>query len=389
MELKYSIDENRSFPLTIISGVPADSMVLSFDENLDEIADFLEVLNRRTELLDEKYIKMKKCLSLSSPDLFYALPQTSVRKTLQKVEKVLRIALEDKENREYLVTYLTIKRFLRGLSAPLVDQKTLTSVVNNTEHENVASRIKAFAPTDKGFAPKTSYSMTGTVTGRLSVSGGPQILTLNSTARKIFKSRYNNGSILQIDLVAAEPNIALKLSGRNHKVKGGDVYSFLSQEVFNSNVSRDICKLITLSVLYGQSSKNLEKRLPKDMSAARVIRSTRDFFDVDNLERMLRKKVLSSNLRNIFGRPINLRLEETRLCLNYYLQSSAAELSILLFSEWLKDHQENVVPLYVIHDALIVDCSQSVTKSLLSKEVISLRLGDWSFEAKISKLSDT
>lgn len=389
MELLYKLDDQKCFPLDVIDAPGVDRVILSLDEDIDELIEFLEILNRPVELVSDKYKRMKNCLNLPTKDLFYAIPASTIKSRLNMTLEETRSALETPENKEYLVTYLTIKRFLRGLSRAHVSKEVLSKIISETENENVANRLRSFLPKNKDKdLPSPKYCMSKTATGRLTITQGPQVLTLNASARKIFKSRFVDGKVLQIDLVAAEPNIALRATGNLEDIHRGDVYQHISKKVFDSKITREVCKLVTLSVLYGQSSKNLEKRLPKSLDSRTVIRKTRDFFNVKQIENDLYQKLKNKNLRNILGRPLNLKLEDTRLCLNYYLQSSTAEISILLFSEWLSKQEKSVVPLFVIHDALIVDCKKDLAVRLLEDEFLDLNLGDWSLKAKVTQVSD-
>ena len=94
----------------------------------------------------------------------------------------------------------------------------------------------------------------------------------------------------------------------------------------------------------------------------------------------------NNNLRNVLGRPINLPASDERLLVSYFLQSSAAEISILAFSQWCRDHQETAKPLYVIHDAVIVDCDESLSNHLLAQKTLPLSVGDWKFESKVTEI---
>ena len=149
-------------------------------------------------------------------------------------------------------------------------------------------------------------------------------------------------------------------------------------------MTRDQAKLITLCALYGQSPENLKKSLPDSISPRVIIKETNAFFDVYNLERILKNSQRNNNLRNALGRPIILPDRDQRLLISYFLQSSAAEISILAFSEWYKQNKNEAVPLYVIHDALIVDCNKELSDQLMKDKTLILNVGDWKFEAKVT-----
>ena len=130
--------------------------------------------------------------------------------------------------------------------------------------------------------------------------------------------------------------------------------------------------------------------MPSNLDARSIIRKCREYFDVNNLEKNLLKLHRAGNLRNVLGRPLKLDKTDSRLLISYYLQSSAAELAVVMFSELVNEFRQQrkgVKPLFIIHDALILDCDKFTSNDLLSKEIINLRMGKWTFYAKVSKVS--
>lgn len=367
----------------------SEKIFLSNDLNKDEILDFLKIVNSLTSpksLLGEAYDNMQKSLCFQPDEMFLSIPKTCLDVKLKHLTEDLQSTLNDLENKEYLVTYLTIKRFLSGLSRPLIDKQKLKTIISSEEHDSVKALMLSLSPDSNGLAEKTGYSMTGSSTGRLIVNKGPNILTMKASARSSIKSRYKNGKILQVDISAAEPNIALNVCGKPI-VK--DIYAHISKEVLQSRVTRDNAKLIVLCALYGQSPKKLQKLLPDDINSRQVIQKCRDFFDAPYLERFLELSHRNNNLRNVVGRPINLNQTDKRLLVSYYLQSSAAELAIVLFSDMcdtLKRSGQNLTPLYVIHDAIILDCDEILSSKFLAENIVNLQMGKWKFHAKVTEI---
>lgn len=386
MKFLYTKTSGETFYLSqTTEPTGASEVILSFESQIDELSDFLKIMGHKVEYFPKSYKSVQSCLSLSNDELFHTIPPETLQVSLKNIIETAQSILCDKENTEYLVTYLEIKRFLRSLSPSHVSSTQLAKVVKNEPHEPTKQRMKEFSPV-KGNQPEpTVYGMTETATGRLVVTHGPQILTVKSEMRSAFASRFKGGEVLQIDLVAAEPNIALKVSGKTHE---GDVYSYIADEVLKGQVTRSSAKLITLSALYGQSYKNLSKQLPDGINPANVVRKTRDFFQADQLEMMLSKSLRSRCLKNVLGRPIDLSFDNRRKSVNYFLQSSAAEIACLAFSKWCKDNFDRCVPCYVIHDALIVDCNAALSRELLDSNIIKVSIGDWSFDAKVTLLRD-
>ena len=385
MDLIYKLDSNSEILIDKINDVTSVSEIfLSLNQHVDEISDFLEIIDNRVDLIDKKYLKLSQSLNLSNDEVLSSLPSPELKTSFENISRKIRSNLQSKENEEYLITYLSIKRFLRSLSRAYVDSTKLREVLERTENKITEEKIKSFFKAQKdGRLNKTRYSMVGSSTGRLTVKDGPQILTLKSDARCALKSRYQSGRVMQIDLVAAEPNIALKFC---NKESNKDVYGYLAEHVLEGKVSRKSAKLITLSALYGQSSKNLQSQLPSDINPRTVIKKTRDFFEINRLEKILYSKHRDKNLRNILGRPIKLPYGQERLLISYFLQSSAAEMSIMMFSNLMRDLGSKASALFVIHDALVLDCNEELTKKFKDNDRVVLSLGDWSFDAKVSYL---
>ena len=73
--------------------------------------------------------------------------------------------------------------------------------------------------------------------------------------------------------------------------------------------------------------------------------------------------------------------------ISYFLQSSIAELSLVLFSKFINECK-SAIPYYVIHDALIFDANENVSNILLQQEKIYIEYGGWKFQAKITPVGN-
>ena len=167
-----------------------------------------------------------------------------------------------------------------------------------------------------------------------------------------------------------------------------DVYNDIIDNIIKEKITRKQAKLITICALYGQSSKKLREQLPDNLDADDIIRKTKEYFGYSQLFFKLRSALIENNLRNAFGRPIKLKKGDEHLLVSYFLQSSIAEGSILMFSDFVNKHQHNCKPIFVIHDALVLDCSEDFANLILEKDEIQLQLGDWGFSAHISVLNN-
>ena len=270
---------------------------------------------------------------------------------------------------------------LRKLQRPLVSNDLIKGLVDQVDHEHIARKMTEFAESTQ----KTVYSMSGTSTGRMTVVEGPNILTLPAAVRSAITPRTKNGIILQMDLVAAEPQLALLEA--NQKVPE-DIYAHLASTVLDGRVTRKQAKLITLSALYGQSAGNLSRSLPTNIEPRLVIKKTKDFFCAEDLYVRLVRSLKSGDFRNILGRPLSLEQDRRDLVVSYFLQSSIAELSVLIFDRFTDEH-DSVIPYYVIHDALIFECDKKLADDLTQRKDFNVALGTWKFKAKVTRLKDS
>ena len=277
----------------------------------------------------------------------------------KKFERILRKFLKGVEDikKEEVYEYLTSSffpslRMLNSFEPAKVDPeivRTLLMTVKNT------SAIQSFMPVNRGYAKQVKYSLTGTRTGRMIVSEGPSILTLKKEHRKIITSRFQDGRIIEIDFVSLEPRLALSLVGRNPAV---DVYASIQKDVFEGTVSRQTAKLATLCTIYGGGIKKLKEITSMSGESVRqVMQKLDDYFcKKDIIDAILQEVDEAGCYKNYFGRPIFPNSNEGYLVYNNYIQSSAVDLALQGFrkiTNQLADMKS--IPLFVIHDALVVD----------------------------------
>ena len=296
MDFYLEISEKERVLVGEIPHESVDEITLSMTALESEIDGFMTLLGAEPlSPLPQSYNSICQILGLSGMQAVRAVPKERMRGHLEYCLRRIQKALCVKEDSEYLVTYLLVKRFLQRLSRSSVDLSKLIRMIDSTENSSVINSLKSFLPDDMGRCKKVFYSTTNTATGRLTVTSGPQILIVPGPARGCLESSYEKGRILQIDIISAEPKFALHLKGGNVPV---DVYSYVSKNILKGEVQRKHTKLITLCALYGQSAKNLEKHLPEQVNAREVIRKTRQYFDYDYLISRLRGESRKGNFRN-------------------------------------------------------------------------------------------
>ena len=104
---------------------------------------------------------------------------------------------------------------------------------------------------------------------------------------------------------------------------------------------------------------------------------------IEKLKDRLKDQWNSNAFRNYFSRP--MKTDQSRLLISHYLQSSVAEMSILMFSRFCNEHKAD--PLFVIHDALIIDANESLAKKLMIQKDFCFKFEDSYFPATITEIS--
>ena len=384
MDVNLNLNRLETLRLGVIPHNTVDEVFLEITEP-SEMSEFFKIIDKPDiQLVPQNYQRLCRTLGISGKDVLKIMPQEKVRSQVKATIEGLQNALSDTEDQEYLATYLLVKRFLLGLNRASVD-KSLSTAISDVEHETVKSSLSSLNPVEDGLCRRVDYSMSNTATGRLTVTSGPQILTIPADARKHIKSRYPGGKVLQIDLISAEPKFALHLCGGDVP---SDVYQHIASTILEGKVTRKEAKLITLCALYGQSTKNLAKQLPDSVNAREVMQKTKRYFQTDSLMSRLKSEKRRGRIRNAVGRPITVPEGNPYLLVSYYLQSSVAEASILMFSQFVENTDLTCDPLFVIHDALIIDCDKAASESLLSTSKFNLLLGDWKFDAEVKRVGE-
>jgi hypothetical protein len=197
------------------------------------------------------------------------------------------------------------------------------------EHTSV---LNTFQPNSKGFAKEVIYDRFGTSTGRLTVASGPQILTLKKEFRSIMQSRFDGGKIFYIDFKALEATIILSLL--DLKIDE-DPYEYIMKIL---NISdRATAKKSFMAYFYSD-----EKYLDNTFNKQKIL----DKLNSDKTK---------NSFKNYFGRKITDNEGKT---ISYFVQSSGVDISLLGFTkivEEIKSKNYDIVPLFLIHDAFVVD----------------------------------
>ena len=260
----------------------------------------------------------------------------------------------------YKFCYLPQNGLFKELKPAKIDAERFVDIVSS-EHD---AHLKTFAPTS-GFARPVVYSRFSK-TGRLKVISGPMINNLTKEHRNIIVSRFKNGKVLQLDFSSLEPRIFLAI--KNIEVGNEDVPKDIYQDFTEKNslkhIPRSKLKNAILSRMYGAGNNLIESQLEGLVDyPEQVVSMIDDYLGVDSLkEKVLQEFERNSGSRiyNFYGRPVDCEEASPHSLLNYYIQSTAMDVSLFGFNEIIRRIKlaglsEFIVPIFVLHDALFLD----------------------------------
>lgn len=317
---------------------------------LSAVEEFITLVTNSDIELIPPHVK-NLCTSISSPICNWpVLVSGSMRKeVIEQQQARLTKALADNHN--YFKTWLKVRSFLDSLEAFQLDTPKLRQVVGDKRTNTLIGRAKAVRPV---------YTTAGTATGRLTITAGPNFLVLPKPARKCILRSLSSSTIYSIDFTSLEPRVSLWTS--NKSVNEQDIYKNV---MLMCNVSdREVAKLATLSALYGAGVNRLAGMVKDRTVAKDILARVSDYFSVSELNKRLSAAAIESGVKNNFGRPLFEATKTKRLRVNHFVQSTAAELAILLFANLCQGFPQ-VRPLLVIHDALIVEVPDEIHDSFI------------------------
>lgn len=197
-------------------------------------------------------------------------------------------------------------------------------------------------PTATSFYPDASgdldipvYNRTTSITGRLKIVSGPEILSLEKTLRlDLLKNRC-----FELDFNAIEPRLLYVLATGKPVSSSDDFYMIVKRDLNLNNLTRDQVKHLVLCTLYGS-----------DTEQDNIL----EYFNIEEFREKLideRTKQQDGSITNWFGRRIKPPVKNSNI-INYYVQSTAIDFVLLCFSWLIKNHQETIKPVFILTDAL-------------------------------------
>lgn len=243
--------------------------------------------------------------------------------------------------------------------------------------------LQSFEPDSNWFTDQVVYSKSDTKTGRLKVLKGPNILHLPKEQRNILASRFGlDGKIIQLDFRALEPRVVLfvkslspSLSGNppllGYRAPAEDIYQDVLQTLGVTDIHRDKVKDVILSQLYGAGYDKILSGLENVRDPDGFIGAVNEFFGLDELKERLVQEYEANDRKFIlsfYGRYLDTSEAKPYMLLNYFTQSTAVDVALYGFRNFLRVINGNslIVPLFILHDALVLDVHNSVMDLFLN-----------------------
>ena len=249
-----------------------------------------------------------------------------------------------------LLPYL--ETYARGMKVLAKCQDAKYSV----SHLKIADPGRKINLNRDGYAPRPIYNLSNGKTGRMTIVSGSQMLTAPREVKECIRSRFEGGAIVEIDYSALEPRTALAIIGSDLALSA-DIYEHVAG-IFSPRLSREKAKQVTISFLYGAAKSTIRHFIDATSSIDAELDGLRELFGFDEIVNSAITEISENGFfRNHAGRPISPQSSKRGLLFNNFCQSSAVDVALSGFSHLLKYIEDNLgaIPLYFIHDALILD----------------------------------
>ena len=304
----------------------------------------------------------------------YVMPAKEHRTFVNNLVNKAVEAINDLPKDYYIDTWKAGGQVLSSLRQAAIDVPTWSEIME--QRPGNVHVVETFMPDKKGFASKVKYNRFGTRTGRLTVESGPNILTLKREFRKkLIKSSSPEGSIISIDFAALEARVLLYEAGG--RCEDPDLYSFIARDVFHGSANRQQVKGAVISEVYGSSKHALGEALGiSGPDLDDFVMKVRVFFKINDLKKRVKDQFIKNGwITNRYNRRVLIDDPMDHIFVNYYAQSTGTDVVMLGFRDLLTRLRKlpGVRPLYVLHDALIIDCPKEHVDTVMKFDTVKVK----------------
>lgn len=308
-------------------------------DHLGSLNEFLAIWDRDVSLLSTSESKLFGSLNLNRVNAISALPARVLKRRLMEIER-LRQEVAQADKMDWLSVYMQGREFLDALHP--FKASPATSV--DTEAKSL---WHAGVCLDKPV--NVAYSMSTTITGRLTVSSGPNALTATPEDRAKWCD-LNGAPLIELDISALEPTILFGLQAPDFD-PGDDLYSAVNRTWFDSGLTRDVAKQITISLCYGATTRSLVALGATSSGVKQLVAD----LGLEKLGKRLREELdCKGYIISPTGRPVRPKSKNPRTgaLINNFVQSAGVDVSLEIFRKACAAH--GYVPHVVVHDAVYV-----------------------------------
>lgn len=338
--------------------------------------------NAGTDLELEVPIKYKNMWGFikKNPDWSSVLGFEKFASMSIKLVKKTESFLNNKENAYYFNDCRDHYSLFKEIESAKVNKENLLKYINSVEAYRAKQILEVIDKEKMMFKP-IKYSLFNTVTGRMTIQSGLNLLTLKKENRNMIGSSFEDGKILEIDIKNLEPRI---LMGMFNKEVPYDIYTWIAQTVLDKNgygnneidaTQRNFIKELTFKILYGASMHTIKKDL-KDLDwlygIEDIVGRIKSNMGYHELAIKIKSEMKDGYFKNHYGR----KLKNSSANINHFLQSTGVDVSMYCFSKVnniLKQAGMRFKIIGFIHDAMIIDVdktsSETIIKNLNEKNI--------------------
>lgn len=331
----------------------------------------------------EKYKKSMSSLMSTSPPWSMILPKEAYRNFFNEVISHVKIH-KDISKDYYRNAWVPGNKVLNLIKPVKTDASKIAEIVSSSAINSQV--LESFRPRSGGYATTAEYDRFGTVTGRLVISSGPNILLLKKDYRRIMKPSHPDGRIVSLDFSSLEARILLYESGKDCKEL--DLYEMLSNKL--GGLPRPMVKAAVLAVLYGSSKSSVALHLgTSEDKISKLIQQIEDYIDTKTLLKKLKQEHKETGfIKNKFGRKIPVDRPQDNIFINYYAQSTGVDVSLVGFSRIMEILGTNGIrPVFVLHDALLLDVHPDRLQDVSDIRNVNVPGYDQAFPVKFEEIS--
>lgn len=302
------------------------------------------------------------------------IPQTIFQKELQAFAKGLQDDFRHLNMKYHQRAFEVQSPLFYALERAAIDVRLFNKFLLESKGTATGAVLKTFKPEIQTqgvwFASPIEYDRISSVTGRLKVRKGPGILHLKKKFRECLTSRWGaDGAVYYLDFKSLEPRLLLTIREPDTKIpKDPYMYAAVSMGV-EDEIDREHIKTAIISMIYGAGDGELARQLrPHIAYPEDFIKSVKERFGVEDLKERLRAEYEIHDgemIYNHYGRPIFSEGTPPYVLVNYFIQSTAVDVALFGFAQIVDKliqtgAIELIKPLFVLHDALILDVHNDV-----------------------------